>query len=139
MKFFKYFFRSKARRKTVFIVEDNRSYARSLEQFIRNNFNDVHEIKVYPVSEAAIMDLTKKPSIIIMDHYLNSKYHDAVSGLEAIREIKSKMPKVPIMLLSAQEDIGIAVEATQKYECRYVKKNELAFTKVQEYLHEIWK
>jgi DNA-binding NarL/FixJ family response regulator len=120
-------------------VEDNRAYARSLEQFIRNSFNDIHEIKIYPVGEAAIMDLKNEPSIIIMDHYLNSKYQDAVSGLDAIREIKSKMPEVPIMLLSAQEDIGVAIEATQKYECRYIKKNELAFVKVQEYLQEIWK
>ena len=137
MKFFNYFFKRKKRSKTIFIVEDNQVYAKALERFIRQSFPQVEEIKIFPAGEAAIMELKKNPCIIIMDHYLNSKYEDAASGLDAVREIKAKKPKIPIMLLSAQEDIGIAVEAAQKYNCRYIKKNAEAFGRVQEYLTKV--
>lgn len=134
-----YFLKPKKANKSVFIVEDNPIYARSLEQFIRRSFPEIEEISIFPVSESAILELKKNPGLIIMDHYLNSRYHDAVTGLDAIREIKSRKPGIPIMLLSAQDDISIAVEATQKYDCHYIRKNDDAFNRVQEYLHEVFK
>lgn len=43
-----------------------------------------------------------------------------------------------IIVLSAQEDIEVVLEAVKKYNCSYVKKDESAFGKVEEMVLDIF-
>jgi two-component system, OmpR family, response regulator len=122
----------------VFIVEDNISYAQALQVFIKSNFPHLNEVKIFPVGEIAELELEKNPSLIIMDYFLNSKYDDAENGLEAVKHIRAKRPETNIMLLSSQDDVAVALEATKKYKCHYIKKDETAFGKVEEYMRKLF-
>lgn len=126
--------------KKIFIVEDNPTYAKALELFLKQSLPDVQEVKTFPVGEVALMELERRdPGIVIMDYFLDGKFYDAETGLDAIRDIKFKKPNVEIILLSSQGEINVAIEATKKYKCHYVKKDDHAFEKVVNHIREAWK
>jgi len=140
MSFLNYIFKTKKptpRSKTVFIVEDNSTYAQALKIFLKSNFPELQEVKIFPVGEVAEMELDQDPAVIIMDYFLDSKYNDAETGLEAVKHIRSKKPETNIMFLSSQDNIDIALEATKKYKCYYVKKDDRAFRRVEEYIRGV--
>lgn len=129
----------KVNSKKIFIVEDNPTYARALELFIKQSFPDVKEVKTFPVGEIALMELDRRnPSVVIMDYFLDGKFYDAETGIEAIRDIKARRPNVEIILLSSQGEINVAIEATKKYKCHYVKKDDHAFEKVVSHIRQAW-
>ena len=113
----------------IFIVEDNAAYAKVLGIFLADEFPEA-KIKIYPVGEVCIDNLHHNPDAIIIDYELNSKYYDAADGLEIVREIRSKKPEVNIILLSAQENVQVAVAAIEETKSHYVPKGGDAFQKV---------
>ncbi len=136
--FLKKLFSSKAANTgLVFIVEDNAAYAKMLEFYIQNNFKNVKEIKIFPVGETALDELRRNPDVIIIDYFLNSRYHDAETGLETIKTIRAQKPEMNIIVLSAQSDVDVMLEAIEKYHCSYVRKNDQAFEKIGELMKEI--
>jgi ActR/RegA family two-component response regulator len=116
----------------IFIVEDNAMYAKTLEAAIKSDFPEVKQIKIFPVGETCLLDLHKNPDLIIIDYFLDSKYEDAETGLEIIKQIRAVKPDLKIIVLSGQSDIEVVVDAVKKYNCNYVKKDDDAFSKVAE-------
>ena len=124
-------------KKTIYIVEDNDLYAKSLQTFIQNRFPQLKEVKTFRIGELCLMELHNNPDIIIMDYYLNSKYQEALNGLEIIEQIKEQKPKTNIIVLSGQEKFNVVLEAIKQHNCLYVQKNQEAFNKVSEHIEEI--
>jgi DNA-binding NtrC family response regulator len=122
--------------KTIFIVEDNAGYAKMLETFLKDKFPDVSEIKIFPVGEASLLELYQNPTVIIIDHLLDSVQSDATTGLEIIKTIKNTIPSANIILLSAQKEFDVVSETISKYGCKYVQKDEQAFNKVEQLVKE---
>ena len=141
MSFWKDLFKSKEQEKTglVFIVEDNKPYAETLKVFLNSEVPAIKEIKIFPVGETCLLELKKNPDIIIVDYFLDSKYYDAETGLEIVKQIRSEKPEVNIIVLSSQEDIDVVLEIVKKYNCSYVKKDADAFEKVGEIVGDIYK
>lgn len=122
----------------VFIVEDNKPYAETLKVFLNAQIPAIKEIKIFPVGETSLMELHRNPELIIIDYFLDSKYYDAETGLEIIKQIRAEKPEVNILVLSAQENLDVVLEAVKKYNCSYVKKDEQAFDKVYEIVSELF-
>lgn len=141
MSFWKDLFKAKEQEKTglVFIVEDNKPYAETLKVFLGAEVPAIQEMKLFPVGETCLLELKKNPDIIIIDYFLDSKYFDAETGLEIIKQIRAEKPEVNIIVLSSQEDIDVVLEMVKKYNCSYVKKDAEAFEKVGEIVAEIYK
>lgn len=141
MSFWKDLFKAKEQEKTglVFIVEDNKPYAETLKVFLGAEVPAIEEMKLFPVGETCLLELKKNPDIIIIDYFLDSKYYDAETGLEIIKQIRTEKPEVNIILLSSQEDIDVVLEMVKKYNCSYVKKDAEAFEKVGEIVADIYK
>jgi len=135
--FTKFFKRINPDKKIIFIVEDNEVYAKSLLGFLQTSFPNIKEIKVFRIGELCLMELDRNPGIVIMDYFLNSKYGEAQNGLEIIKRIKAQNPQTNIIVLSAQEDFNVVIEAIKQYDCIYVQKNEEAFNKVEQFIKEI--
>ena len=139
MNFLKNLFKSKLQKSgIVFIVEDNLVYAKTLENFIRSSFSDIKEIKIFPVGETCLLELNRKPDMIVIDYMLDTKYLDAASGLEIIKQIRTQNPETNIILLSLQNDIEVVHEAIKKYNCSYVRKDEHTFDRIEEIITEIY-
>src|SRR3989344_5414480 len=110
-------------KKTIYIIEDSELYAKSLQTFIQTRFPDAKEVKTFRIGELCILELDNEPDVVIIDYYLNSKYPEALNGLEIIKQIKSLKPKTNIIVLSAQEKLDIVLESIKQYGCRYIKKD----------------
>jgi DNA-binding NarL/FixJ family response regulator len=128
IKFLRKFLRSKISDPlTIFIVEDNSMYAKAMELFLKTGFSNIKEVKVFPVGETCLMELHKNPDLIIMDYFLNTKFPDAETGLEIIKQIRAIRPQQNIVVLSSQNDIAVVLEAVKKYKCDYIRKDKYAF------------
>jgi len=114
---------------SVFLVEDNTVYAKSLQGFLLTHFPDM-KIKLFPVGETCLMKMHLNPDVVIMDYFLNSKYGEAQNGLEIIKRIKEQNPQTNIVVLSAQDNYTVVLDAIKQYGCFYVQKDEGAFNKV---------
>jgi len=125
-------------KKIIFIVEDNELYAKTLQTFIYNSFPTIQEINIFSIGEMCLMEMHRNPAIVIMDYFLNSQYEQADNGLEIIKRIKIQKPYTNIIVLSAQENFQVVIEAIKQYDCIYVQKNDEAFTKVKQFIKEIF-
>lgn len=121
----------------IFIVEDNEVYAKSLQGFLQMRFPNNKEIKIFQIGELCLVELNYRPTIVIMDYFLNSKYEEAQNGLEIIKHIKEKESKAEIIVLTAQEKIGVMFEAIEQYGCYYVQKDQDAFRKIEQLINDI--
>jgi DNA-binding NarL/FixJ family response regulator len=114
----------------IFIVEDNRLYAKSLEAHLRNTLSRDVIIRIFPVAELCIDEMKHKPDVVILDHYLNSRYHDAVNGLDVARDIRISSPGTKLILLSSQSDMKLAFEAVHSLGCNYIVKDDSALERL---------
>ena len=113
--------------KNIFIVEDNELYAKSLQSFLYSQFPKLKAIKNFRIGELCLLELFQKPEIIVLDFMLNSKYTDANSGLEIIREIKRELPETDVIVLSSLPATSPSILSVKKYYSSYICKNEVAF------------
>ncbi len=124
------------RKKTIFIVEDNVMYSKSLQGFLTMRFPQFN-IETFTNGEACLLELHRNPTIIIMDYFLNASNRDAADGLSIIQKIKTKSSNTNIILLSAQTDLDVFVKAISIYGCTYLRKDEQAFKKVEHFITRI--
>ncbi|HLG03961.1 MAG TPA: response regulator [Bacteroidia bacterium] len=120
----------------VYIIEDNAVYGKALESFIKSSFPETREVKVFPVGETCLLELNRNPDFIITDYFLDTKYFDAATGLDIIKTVREHNDKMNIIVLSAQKEIDVVLEAVKTYHCSYIKKDEHAFDRVAEILKE---
>jgi DNA-binding NtrC family response regulator len=133
-------FKSKVQKSgLIFIVEDNKAYAETLKAFLKADVPEVKEIKTFPVGETCLLQLHKNPDLVIIDYYLDSKYYDAETGIEIVKQIRADYPEMNILLLSSQNNVDVVVDAMKKYNCSYVKKDDRAFGNVSDVVKEIYK
>lgn len=93
---------------------------------IKAKFGKRFDVIGYTTAAAALADLPKhKPELIILDHHL---YADTDPNLQEGSKVLPKVlkihPKVPVIMLSAQEDIQIAVDVLTGGAYDYVVKQQ---------------
>jgi len=101
----------------IFIVEDDPVYLKFLNYVI--GLNPDHEIKTFSNGNDAINALHERPSIITLDYSLPDK-----SGEEILKEIKEFDVNIPVIIVSGQEEIGIAVQLLKLGAYDYIIKDE---------------
>jgi DNA-binding NtrC family response regulator len=101
----------------IFIVEDDLWYADLLQKHL--NLNPDYEVEKYATAKDCLNSLYKKPSVITIDFSLPD-----INGKELLKKIRSRMPDVPIIVISGQKDIDTAVELIKEGAFDYIVKNE---------------
>lgn len=117
----------------IFIVEDNKIYAKTLEAFLKLKFAGDTKVETYPVGEVCIDNLYRNPDFIIMDYYLNSRFYDAANGFEMAKLVKKEKPKTHVIVLSSQNSVEVASD-TVRLNCEYIIKNDDAYEKVGNFI-----
>ena len=114
----------------IVIVEDDRFFANLIQQHLEHsNYTD---IVVFHQGEDCIMQLYKRPDLIILDHQLGD-----TNGIDILRNIKSVNPNIPVIFLSAQEEMKVAVNALKYGAYDYIEKNENAFIRLDTMIKRI--
>jgi len=126
---------SKKHKLKLFLVDDDPVFLKLLEmQFLEN---DGFIIETFTTGELCIENLYHNPDIIVLDYYLNSVIKNAMTGLETLDKIKSLNAAIPLVMLSSQDKIEVAVDCLHHKAVDYVVKNETAFMRLQKIISTI--
>jgi DNA-binding NtrC family response regulator len=121
----------------VFIVDDDDLFLKTI--VIQFNQNPIYEVETYPTGELCIENLHKNPDIIILDYYLNGVEKKAINGLKTLDIIKKTNSDIPVIIISAQDKIEVAVTCIHHKAFDYVVKSETSFVRLQKIITTILK
>ncbi|MEN2281461.1 sigma-54 dependent transcriptional regulator [Algoriphagus sp. SE2] len=86
----------------IFIVEDDPWYGQILEYHL--SLNPDYEVTLFSTAKACLLKLHEKPDLITVDFSLPD-----LSGDKLFQKIKEYNPTIPVVVISSQEDISVAV------------------------------
>ncbi len=113
----------------IFLVDDDALLLKSLEiEFLELADFDV---ETYATGERCIENLAHKPDIIILDYHLDGIDKNAMNGIDTLDKIKEFNLEIPVIMLSSQDKIEVAVNCMHHKAADYVVKSETAFIRLQ--------
>jgi two-component system, OmpR family, response regulator len=124
----------------LFLVDDDALFLKSLEIEFLNHPQFV--VQTYATGELCLDALSNKsnnPQIIILDYNLDGIDKNAMNGIETLDLIKTKDNKMPVIMLSSQDKIDIAVNCMHHKASDYIVKSETAFVRLQASMENIFK
>ena len=119
----------------MFLVDDDALFLKSLEiEFLDNADFD---IQTFATGELCLNSLDEDPDIIILDFHLNGIEKNAMNGLETLDKIKSFNRKTPVIMLSSQDKIDVAIKCMHHKATDYVVKSETTFFRLKQIITSI--
>lgn len=120
----------------LFLVDDDAVFLKSLEiEFMQHaDFN----IKTFATGERCMENLSHSPDVIILDYHLDGIDKNAMNGVETLDRIKAGYPDIPVVMLSSQDKIDVAINCMHHRAFDYVVKSETAFIRLQQIITNIF-
>ena len=120
----------------LFLVDDDAVFLKSLEiQFLEHaDFS----IQTFETGEMLMESISQHPDVIILDYQLDGIERDAMNGLETLDKIKVFNPDIPVVMLSSQDKIDVAINCMHHRAFDYVVKSETAFMRLQKIITTIF-
>ena len=113
----------------LFLVDDDSMYLKLLE--IEFNQYPNFTFETYETGESCIENLSHAPDLIVLDYYLDGVDKNAMNGIQTLDKIKTINPGIPVVMLSAQDKIEVAINCMHHKAFDYIVKNETAFIRLQ--------
>lgn len=120
----------------IFLVDDDALFLKSLEIEFTQNTESI--IETFPTGELCLKSLSENPDVIILDYYLDSIENKAINGIETLDKIKVINPDIPVIILSSQDKIEVAVNCMKHQAFDYFVKSETAFIRLQKAITTIF-
>ncbi|MFM2049225.1 MAG: hypothetical protein RI955_1773 [Bacteroidota bacterium] len=120
----------------IFLVDDDALLLKNLEIDFKHHAD--FEIETYATGELCIENLAQNPDVIILDYHLDGMIKTAMNGLETLDKIKSFNPNIPVIMLSSQDKIDVAINCMHHHAADYVVKSETAFMRLQKIITNIF-
>jgi two-component system OmpR family response regulator len=121
----------------LFLVDDDTVFLKLLEiEFLQHGD---FMIETYATGELCIANLTHAPDVIILDYYLDGIDKKAMNGLDSLDIIKRFNPDIPVIMLSSQDKIDVAINCMHHRAFDYVVKSETAFLRLQKIISAIFR
>ncbi len=109
----------------LFIVDDNPLMVTGLRNYLDKRFNNDLSISVFYTGASLLEKVDKDTNIVILDYYLEGE-----NGNDILKAIKIINPETKVIMLSSNEEIGIAIDCFRKGATDYVVKGRKAWRKV---------
>jgi DNA-binding NtrC family response regulator len=120
----------------LFLVDDDALFLKALEIEFLQNADFL--IECYATGEDCIENLAHNPDIIFLDYHLDGIELNAINGLETLDRIKKINPDIPVVMLSAQDKIDIAISCMHHRAFDYVVKSETAFIRLRKIINTLF-
>lgn len=101
----------------IFIVEDDPWYGEVLKYHL--SLNEDFEVFLFSNAKDCLEKLYLKPNVVSIDFNLPD-----MSGEDLMKRIKSQNPSIPIIFISAQEDISVVLSLLKKGAYEYIMKDD---------------
>jgi DNA-binding NtrC family response regulator len=121
----------------LFLVDDDAVFLKSLEIDFMQHADFL--IETYATGELCMKCLSHSPDVIILDYHLDGVDKNAMNGIETLDKIKAFNPDIPVVMLSSQDKIDIAISCMHHRAFDYVVKSETAFVRLQQIITTIFK
>ena len=121
----------------LFLVDDDAVFLKALEiQFLHHaDF----EVETFATGELCIASISKKPDVVILDFHLDGIVKEAMNGIQTLDKIKEFNTETPVIMLSSQDKIDVAISCMHHKAFDYVVKSETAFVRLQKTIETIFK
>lgn len=120
----------------LFLVDDDAVFLKSLEiEFLQNGD---FEIETFATGELCLASLDHNPDVVILDILLDGIVENAMDGLSTLDSIKKYKSDIPVIMLSAQDKIDVAVSCMHHKAYDYVVKSETAFVRLKKIITTIF-
>ena len=121
----------------LFLVDDDALFLKLLEvEFVEQGDYVVHK---FATGEQCMKSLVHNPDIIVLDYFLDGIDKNAMNGIETLNKIKAYNTDIPVIMLSAQDKIEVAISCMHHKAYDYVVKSETAFTRLQKIIPTIFR
>ncbi len=114
----------------IFVVDDDPHYARLLSYRLSKNPN--YEVHTFRSGEEAIGHMELQPHLVLLDIMM-----PGLDGLQTLERMKRLSPDLPVVMVSAQGVIDVAIEAMKKGAYDYVTKGQDDFIKLDTVVQHI--
>lgn len=121
----------------LFLVDDDAVFLKSLEIEFLQHADFV--IETYATGELCMKNLSHTPDVIVLDYCLDGIDENAMNGIETLDKIKAFNPDIPVVMLSGQDKIEVAIDCMHHRAFDYVVKSETAFIRLQKIITTIFK
>jgi len=119
----------------LFLVDDDAVFLKLLEiEFMEHADFD---IETFATGELCIENLSHQPDVIVLDYYLDGVDRDAINGIDTLDQIKAFNPEIPVVMLSSQDKIDVAINCMHHKAFDYVVKSETAFMRLKKIITTI--
>lgn len=119
----------------LFLVDDDALLLKAMEIDFLQHTNFI--IETYATGELCVENLSKNPDIIVLDYHLDGITKDAMNGVDTLDKIKAVLPELPVIMLSSQDKIDVAINCMHHHAHDYVVKSETAFMRLQKIIADI--
>ncbi|MDI1232729.1 MAG: sigma-54 dependent transcriptional regulator [bacterium] len=100
----------------IYIVEDDPWYGELLKYHL--SLNEDYEVLLFGTANELIENLHKKPDLITVDFNLPD-----MTGEELLLKVRSVNRNVPVLIISGQDDISVALSLLKKGASEYLMKD----------------
>ncbi len=114
----------------IFIVDDDPEYSALLQFQLRKIENA--EIHTFSKGEDVLDNLGKQPHLVLLDLVMPGQ-----GGLETLRQIKLVSPKLPVIVVSSQSVVSVALEALKLGAYDYITKGHDDTVKINRLAEQI--
>ncbi len=121
----------------LFLVDDDALLLKLLEvEFLQHTD---FEVETYATGELCIENLAHKPDVVILDYFLDGIDKTAMNGIKTLDKIKAFDVNIPVVILSSQDKIEVAIDCMHHQAFDYVVKSETAFVRLRQIIDNIFR
>jgi DNA-binding NtrC family response regulator len=120
----------------VFLVDDDAVFLKSLE--IEFSVYSEFAVKTFATGELCLSNLFQHPDIVILDYHLDGVDKRAMNGIDTLDRITAFDRNIPVIMLSSQDKIDVAIRCMHHLAFDYVVKSETAFVRLQKVIETIF-
>ena len=120
----------------IFLVDDDPLFLKLLEvEFLKHGD---FEIDSFATGELCLQHIAKNPDVVILDFHLDGIDKHAMNGIATLDRIKTFNSDIPVIMLSSQDKIEVAIDCMHHKAYDYVVKSETAFMRLQKIITAIF-
>ena len=120
----------------LFLVDDDAVFLKLLAIEFLDHADFV--VETFATGELCINELGKSPDVIVLDYHLDGIEKNAMNGIQTLDKIKAFNSDIPVIMLSSQDKIEVAVDCMHHRAADYVVKSETAFLRLQKIITNIF-
>lgn len=114
----------------IFLVDDDPFYLNLFHQNLKNI--GFENIQTFSNGMDCLNALSQNPDIIFLDHNM-----DSMSGYEVLKKIKRYDPNKNVVIVSAQDNIQVAVDALKYGAFDYIQKGKNEVEKIKDIVFKV--